>query len=272
MSNEKSLAIIPRTMQEVQTLADVFAKSSLLPDALRGKAADVFVSIMAGQELGLPPMAALRGVHVVQGKPILAADTMVAVVLGSGLCEYFVCIEDSQTSATYETKRKGAPTPQRCTWTVEDAKRAQLIKDGGNWQRHPRAMCKARAKAMLARDVYPDVLAGCYEEDEGREFTPAPTGQRAAPPRAEAPTDNAIDAPSQTPIFDSLDLDNVATTLIGDIDTAPTVADIDSLAPRFIALPKGTPQRARAYEAFKARRARLGEPENPVVAAQGSAA
>ena len=170
MSNDKSLIIVPRTVDEAKTLATTLSKSSLLPQSLRGHEADVFFSIMAGQELGMPPMASIRGIHVIQGKPVLSADAMVGVVLGSGLAEYFICVEESAESATYETKRKGAPQPQRCTWTLADARAAGL--GGDNWKKHPRAMLKARAKAMLARDAYPDVLAGCYEHDEATEFTP----------------------------------------------------------------------------------------------------
>src|SRR5678815_3623595 len=136
MSNDtngasKALSIIPRTVDDVRNLARMFSASSLLPPDLRGKEADVFVSIIAGQELGLPPMAAIRGVHVIKGRPILSADTMVGVVLGRGVAEYFSCVEENGTSVTYETKRAGSPKPQRCTWTMEDAKRAGL--NGDNW-------------------------------------------------------------------------------------------------------------------------------------------
>lgn len=165
MSNDKALAIIPKSLDEVNSLAEVLAKSTLLPDALRGKVPDVVVSILAGQELGLSPMAAIRGVHVVQGKPVLSADTMVALVLRSGLAEYFTCVEDTDARVTYETKRKGSPQPQRLSWTAEDTKRAGLnTKD--SWRLYPRSMMKARAKSLLARDVYPDVIAGVYSDDE----------------------------------------------------------------------------------------------------------
>lgn len=146
-------------------MAEVFAKSGLLPEALRGKVPDVVVQIMAGQELGLAPMAAIRGVHIVAGKPILSADTMVALALSSGLCEYFSCVEETETHVTYETKRKGSPIPQRVSWSDEDTKAAGLqLKD--NWRMHKKQMRRARAKAILARDVFPDVLAGCYDPDE----------------------------------------------------------------------------------------------------------
>lgn len=168
MSNDsKALAIIPRTVDEVSNLSDRFSKSSLVPEALRNKSADVFVTILAGQELGLSPMASLRGVHVVKGRPILAADTMVALVLGSGLCDYFRPTTKTPTSVTYETQRKG-DAPVSLTWTMEDAVRAGLSSND-NYRKYPRAMLSARCKAELARDIYPDVLAGCYEESEAGE-------------------------------------------------------------------------------------------------------
>jgi hypothetical protein len=163
--NTKALAIIPSSLPEVQSMADVLAKSTLLPDALKGKSADVVVQILAGQELGLAPMASIRGVHIVQGKPLLSADTMVALVLGSGLCEYFSLVDENETKVTYETKRKGSPVPQRMSWSDEDTKLAGLnTKD--NWRLHKKQMRRARARAILARDVYPDVLAGCFDPDE----------------------------------------------------------------------------------------------------------
>lgn len=153
-------------MNELIDLAERLAKSSLLPEALRGKVPEVMMQIMAGQELGLHSMVSLRSFHVISGKPVMASDAMVAIVLGSGKAEYFRRVgEGSDTSVTYATRRKGSAEEQRCTWTIEMAKRASLnTKD--TWRAYPRAMLASRAKSDLARDVYPDVLAGCYSEDE----------------------------------------------------------------------------------------------------------
>lgn len=165
MSNSTALAVVPKTIDEFSDLAERFAKSTLLPKSMQGKAADVLVTIMAGHEMGLSPMASLRAIHVIEGKPVLSADGMVALVLGSGKAKYFVRVEESDTAVTYETCRAGTDVPRRCTWTIEMAKRAALDKKD-NWRTVPRAMLAARAKSELARDVYPDVLMGCYTMDE----------------------------------------------------------------------------------------------------------
>lgn len=232
MSNDKAIAIIPRTVDEVRSLAATFSKSALLPEALRGKEADVFVSIMAGAELGLPPMAALRGVHVVKGKPVLSADTMVGIVLGSGLAEYFACIDETAQAVTYETKRKGSPHSQVCTWTLDDAQQAGL--NGENWKKYPRAMLKARCKAMLARDVYPDALAGCYDEDEARSFANDPPPPAMRPP----PRDEVQDAEvvSET---------NAEPDILADIDIAPSKEALLALVPAISKLPEAAKKDAR---------------------------
>lgn len=163
--SNKSLSIVPRSIAEALSLSEQLAKASTLSEGLRGNTSNVLAAMLAGQEMGLAPMAALRSIHIIKGKPVLAADAMVAVVLASGKCEYFDRVEESAASVTYETKRVGSPNKRRCTWTIEDAQRAQLV-NNDNWRKHPIAMLAARAKSTLARDVYPDILAGCYSDDE----------------------------------------------------------------------------------------------------------
>lgn len=235
-----ALALVPTSYAEMQSIAEAFAKSTLLPEALRGKAADVFVQIAAGAELGLPPMAAIRGVHIMVGKPILAADTMVAIVLGSGLAEYFMCVAESDTAVTYETKRKGAPVPQRSTWTWEDTKRAGLNTKETH-RLFPRSMMKARCKAVLARDAYPDVLAGCYDPDE-----------------IATPIGNARQAPAPAPTIEAVDAEIVSEDLglLAQIEHAES-ADLDALVPKINKLAKGSPERVAAMAAYKARKASL---------------
>ncbi len=214
--SDKALAIIPRNIAEVQTLSELISKSTLLPDALRGKLPDVIVSILAGAELGMPPMASIRGVHVVSGKPVLAADTMMGIVLGSGLAEYFTQVDASATSVTYETKRRGAPAPQRCTWTIDDAKRAGIYKN--TWLAYPRQMLAARAKAELARNAYPDVCAGVYDPDELGQASAV-----AAPPPYVVPEQREPDA------IDAEIVDEALAKALADIEAAETVDALKAL-------------------------------------------
>lgn len=229
-----ALALVPENIDGFDSLAERFAKSKLLPDGIAGKPADILVTLMAGHELGLTPMASIRGIHVIKGKPVLSADLMVAVVLGSGKASYFRRVGETDDAVTYETHRIGSPEPQRCTWTAAQAKRAGLV--GDNWRLYPRAMLAARAKSELARDVYPDVLAGCYDPDEARAFSgePAPFT-----PRRDERDVVDVDAEPVTDDFEQR------------IAACSTLAELQAMA-RDI---KGTPERvAELRGLYRARR------------------
>lgn len=231
----RALAIIPRTIGEVTDLAERLSKSSLLPKSMQGKMPDVLVTILAGQEMGLSPMASLRNFHVVEGRPLLSADGMVALVLGSGKAAYFRRSAESDTSVTYETLRRGEDKVRTCTWTSEMIKRAGLnTKD--NHRLFGRQMLAARAKAELARDVYPDVLAGCYTQDEAADWI--------------APTRNVdvVDAE-----FTEAPLDPLSA-----IDLAETADGLKALAPQLNKLPAD--QKAVARDRYQARMDALTKP------------
>jgi hypothetical protein len=162
------------TLVEVKDLATIAVKSGLLSPEIRSPEAAVVI-ILTGMELGLSPMQSLRGIYVVKGRPVLSADLLVALVKRSSECLYFRLVESTHERATYETQRVKEPVPTSITWTIEDARRADLA-GRGTWKAHPAAMLRARCAAALARAVYPDLVLGLYEESEGEEM-------RALPPR-----------------------------------------------------------------------------------------
>jgi hypothetical protein len=166
---------------------------------------------MTGKDLGMTYTMALRAFHVVQGKPVLSADGMVAAVLSSGKAKFFRTVEKTTDRVTVETQRNGDPTPTSYTYTMADAKAAGLTgKD--NWKSHPAAMLAARAKSALARDVYPDVLLGMYDPDEIE--GPIQSGA-VLTPAAPAPEPERVDA---KPLFDAI---HAATTpdALADVST-----------------------------------------------------
>lgn len=128
---------------------------------------ELLTIMMTGHELGLSPTASVRAIHVINGRACLSADAMVAIVLKSGLCEFFNLTDLTDTSCTYSTKRKGTPGPVSYTFTMDDAKKAGLT--GGNWSKWPKNMLRARCASNLVRTAYPDALLGIYaiEDMEG---------------------------------------------------------------------------------------------------------
>jgi len=83
------------TVPEAQEISDVFARSGLFPDAKAGVQA--FVKIMAGQEIGIGPFAAMTGIHVIQGKAALGAGIIASRIKGSGKYDYRVTQHDDES-------------------------------------------------------------------------------------------------------------------------------------------------------------------------------
>ena len=151
-----------RSIDDVERIATIAVASNYTACRRVEEAAMI---IITGHELGLSPAQSLRGIYVVKGKPVLAADTMVAVVRRSGVCESWRIVESTPERCTITTRRKGETRDAERTWTIADAKRAGLLTNG-TWGAYPAAMLRHRCAADLARQEYPDVILGMYDPEE----------------------------------------------------------------------------------------------------------
>lgn len=154
----------PRSFEGAWEMAQIVAKSRLAPSIQTPEAA--FVVMALGADMGMSLSQSLRGIQVIDGKASPTADCLVACVLNSGKAEYFTEIETTPDHSTWETRRKGESKPRRSTFTMEDARLAGLVRPGSGWAKFPQRMLKARAKAFLVRDVYPDLTLGLYTPEE----------------------------------------------------------------------------------------------------------
>ncbi len=153
----------PRSIREAITLSNHMFASKLF--SAYGTPQAVLSVILAGREFGMQAMASLRAFHVVDGKPTMAADVIRALVLNSGKAKYFRCTERTAERATFVTQRGDDP-PVTLSYSVEEAKAAGMVRNGGGWTKNPADMCVARAGSKLARLVYPDVIHGLYSPEE----------------------------------------------------------------------------------------------------------
>lgn len=157
--------LMPLTIQHKLRMAAVMAKSGLLPKGM-DTPQKVFIALQMGHELGLRPMVAVNNISVVNGKPSLGTDLIVAIVRQHS--EYGgMKIEDIDKGVKVTFKRKFGDIIEEfsSTFTEDDAKKAGLMtKD--NWQKYPKRMMKHRATAFAARDAFPDAIAGMHTTEE----------------------------------------------------------------------------------------------------------
>lgn len=218
MSNNALATLAPTNMKEAMEFAGLLAKSDIVPKDYQGKPGNVLVAIQWGMEIGLQPMQAMQNIAVINGRPSIWGDAMIALVRA---CPAFEYINEAQTDkeATCIIKRKGEPEAVR-TFSLEDAKRAGLTGKSGPWTQYPKRMMQMRARSWALRDVFPDVLKGmiCAEEalDSGpRDVTPV-TRTAAALERIK----QSKQEPAPEPQPDNTAMDNCldAIARCGDLD------------------------------------------------------
>lgn len=146
----KKAEILP--LSEITTIGKVFAESGLFADVKN--AAQAAVRIMAGQEIGIPPFAALSGIHIIQGKPTIGAGLMASRVKGSGKYDYKV--KEHTDKICSIDFYQGSEMIGTSTFTIDDAKKAGTK----NLDKYPKNMLFARALSNGVKFYTPDIFAG----------------------------------------------------------------------------------------------------------------
>lgn len=149
-------------MPEVYKFCETVVESRLVPAT---SAPQALVVILAGREYGLSPMAALMNGHMIKGKFTLSADMIAAIATRRGAT--IELIETTAERAIYRFGGAGRTTPINFEYSIDDAKRAGLLrKSDSNWDKHPKAMLRARAVSQGVRAAFPGMMAGAYLPEE----------------------------------------------------------------------------------------------------------
>ena len=222
LTGARQIGLTPQSIEEALKMADLLSKSSMVPKDYVNNPGNVIVAIQWGAEIGLPPLQAMQNLAVINGRPSIWGDAVIALVRGSGLLED-IREDISETGATCTVKRKGEQPVAR-TFTVEDAKRAGLYGKQGPWQQYPKRMLQMRARAWALRDVFPDVLRGVHVGEEAQDMpVERPMGQAEI-----IPTDTATPPPaSRTEAVKAA----LASRGKAKATTAPVMADSEPVEP-----------------------------------------
>lgn len=190
----------PASVKEGMELAAWIAKSDLAPRDYKDKPQNVLIAMQMGLEVGLSPMQSIQNIAVINGRPSIWGDSMLA------LCQNhrdFESIDENQSTnekGVCIVKRRGME-PQTRTFTVDDAKKAGLWGKQGPWQTSPARMLKLRARAFALRDTFADALRGLQSAEEQRDVveTTATVVEVPQPQRASAKAEIANTLPEVKP-------------------------------------------------------------------------
>ena len=155
--------IVP--FQEMQSMAEAIAKSGLFGM----KDTNSVLALMAvAQSEGLHPATAARDFHIIQGRPALKADAMLARFQNAGGKVDWKEYTDDKVTGVFSHPNGGELA---VTWTIEQASKIGLVKPGSGWQKFPRAMLRSRCISEGIRSVFPGSVTGFYTPEETETFT-----------------------------------------------------------------------------------------------------
>ena len=186
-------SLVPTTITEMEMFAEKLSKSILVPKDYQGKPANCFVAIQWGLECGLAPLQALQSIAVINGKPSMYGDALLAMVRADSRC-LGVHEEQKDGLAVCIIKRKhsdGSVEEIKRTFSMKQAQQAGLS-NRPTWKAYPQRMLQHRARGNAIRDAFPDVIHGLISTEEAQDYDEpkdvTPQQEAVAPPTIETLT------------------------------------------------------------------------------------
>lgn len=208
------------TLEQAMELSKVMAQASLQSDDLRGKAANVLLIVLYGQQLNVPPVVAIQTITVIKGRPVISGKLLLSKVREAGHRAFVPCAHCGKAKANHEqATHVYAPDhdDEHCTFTIirgddgeehtetftlAEAASAGLVKinDGKPtarsqkgeplpWEAWTKRMLLWRAAGFCADVICPEVRMGFAIEGELDQIADdRPTLAQVAAERADKPT------------------------------------------------------------------------------------
>jgi len=230
------------TVDQIERMAVSVARSGLFGV----KTPDQAMALMLiAQAEGLHPAIAARDYHVINGRPALRADAMLARFQAAGGKVEWGEYTDTKVVGKFSHPSGGSV---EIAWTVKMAQDAGLTRNP-TWKSYPRQMLRSRCISEGIRTVFPGVVVGTYTPEEVQDMDPssvAPAVRQAPPPPAPEPVEVVIDAE----------------TLLDQIELASTLEGLEMLRADMRRVPKGD-DRNRIIAAAKRRAEEIRAEQEP---------
>lgn len=162
---------------DMEKMAQAIARSGLFGI----KTPDQAIALMViAQAEGLHPGIVARDYHIIQGRPSLKADAMLARFQASGGKVEWETLTDTKAAAIFT--HPSSPKPVLIDWTIEraasiktwsqDKNREVALTEKENWRNYPRQMLRSRVVSEGVRTTYPAATVGIYTPEEVMDMSP----------------------------------------------------------------------------------------------------
>lgn len=171
-SGSRMNALVPNSIADALSLADIMSKASLIPTHLQGKPGDCLLIVMQAQRWGMDAASVAQCTSVVHGKLCyegkLVAAAMYAMGAIDGRLRYDFTGAGDNRQVTVTGRPRGSNADQSVEGTVGNWKTANE-----QWKKQPDDMLVYRGTRQWARRYAPEALLGVYTPDELEDAPPA---------------------------------------------------------------------------------------------------
>ena len=154
----------PQTLREAVLLSRILAASRCVPSYLQGNPEGITAVMLKAKELGIPMMAGLENIMLVNNRASVWGDLLIALIRRSPQCEYLTIKlegEGKDLKGVFKSKRKGEPEEQVYTYTLKEAEENGLLSSKkGTWGTYTNDMLMRGATRRGARYAWADVTQG----------------------------------------------------------------------------------------------------------------
>lgn len=166
----------PATFEHAQRLGNMFAKSVLIPEHLRGKIADVTIALMMARRLNEDPLIVMQNIFVVSGKAGWSAQYIIARANRAGVFKGRITWREQGSGENLEVTAfaRLAENDEEVSFTVG----MKMARDEG-WTKNakyksmPQLMLRYRSATFLVRLYAPEVMLGIPTTEENEDVAAA---------------------------------------------------------------------------------------------------
>ena len=158
------------TLNDMSNMAQAFAKSGFFGYK---NSSEAFTLMCLAQANGLHPAKAAERYHIIQGRPAMKADAMLAAFQESGGKVRWVKRTEKECTLHLSHIQGGELD---VTWSIDRATKAGLT-GKSSWKQYPTQMLSARCVSEGVRALYPACLCGMYTPEEVSDFDTKPAPQ-----------------------------------------------------------------------------------------------
>lgn len=154
-------------------VATELAKSELVPKNMKGKPMDILLAMEMAYQIGLPLLQGLQAIAVINGKTCMYGDDLMAVVQAHKDYEWIkeepLIKNEAIVGYKCSIKRKNHEVHESL-FTLDDARKANLLGKSGVWQQYTNRMLQMRARGFALRNVFSDALRGIKPAEEVKDY------------------------------------------------------------------------------------------------------